>query len=228
MPKSSIPKKSAKKRSQSPDVSRDSSRKLKRPVDRKFQALRRLGISASDLAKSINISSDLKEVLGSHKKIIETMRFSQDQCIDDFFAVYDNLPVGDRDLIPIEAIAIKASVSLSALYGATLIALRLRNGQKSAMLAMKAHPEVLRKTIQYAKLPGGERDRRAIDTAVGFLPTSKGTNISFNMLNGVPQLAPPKEDSEDDDDGFAEMFPSITSSQEEFSEDRRKLLSDGK
>lgn len=195
---------------------------------RKDAALRRLGVKKEDLDLSPQITDILKSSFKNVKAAIQAIRFSNETPAIEFLSVYDNIPAGDRDYIPIEAVCLKASVSPSALLGATFLACKMMRGQESALIAVNAHPDVLKATIRFAKLPGGDRHAKIIHEAVGFLPTPKGGSINVNLLNGVPQHQKPERASEPvEEEDFGSLFPNINRNLEKWSSDRRKLLSDG-
>lgn len=232
MPKSSSKAKTPPKRRASRAASKDSSPGVSRTpkaqgLVRKDAALRRLKITRTELERAPEITSILKSSFRTVKAAIQAMRHSNDEAAIAFLACYDGLPVGDVDYLPLEAICLKAEVSPAALLGATFLACKTIRGQESALIAVNAHPGVLKKTIEYASLPGGDRDRKLLHEAVGFLPTPKGVSMNVNLLNGQPQFKGPAKDEEPDEEDFAELFPSIGGKLEEWSDDRRKLLSDG-
>jgi hypothetical protein len=188
-----------------------------------------LGITKDALELAPQITDILKNSFKNVKAAIQTLRFSNEVAAVEFFKVYDELPAGDREYLPIEAVCLKAAVTPSALLGATFLACKTVRGQESALMAVNAHPAVLKATIQWAKLPGGDRHARMIHEAVGFLPTPKGGgNINVNLLGGNPvhgnpdraESAPAELQNED----FGELFPSVNQNLEKWSDNRRKLL----
>jgi hypothetical protein len=189
-----------------------------------------MGVERGDVDRSPNISGMLKRVLGSAHKAIAALRFSSDPAAIAFVETYDAIPADDRESVPLEAICLKANVSAPAILGATLMAARQVQAQESALRAIIAHPDVVKTTIKTSKLVGGDKDRKMLHEAVGFLPTKTGSSINVNLLGGNPQYAPQRsEDPDDDDDtAFIEAFPSINHKLEGWSENRRKLLSGGK
>ena len=215
-------------------ASKPSSKLLKVPkksVDRKNDALARFvrstGITEKQIEQTPHISDILKSSMGSVTAAIDMLRFSNETCAIELLTTYDSLPSGDRDRLPIEAICVKAKVSPAAVLGAALMACRTVRGQQSALIAMNRHPEVLQKTIEVALTPGGDRDRKMIHEATGFLPTPKGGSINVNLLNGIPQSgaqAQNKPKEVEDPDDFNDVFPSITGNLNHWSEDRHKLL----
>lgn len=218
----------------SPQTNRGSTKRSyasKTPKDGELKradaALGRLGIDPDELAKQPNISDMLKRVFGTASKAIDALRFSTDPIAVAFLEAYDGLPICDRETyLTLEAICLKAQVSPPALLGATLMASKQLMAQESALKAMVAHPDVVDSTIQFAKLPGGYKDRKMLHESVGFLPTNKGNSLNVQLVNGVTQYNTNSEDS-DDEESFGQAFPSINAELEGWSENRRLLL-DGK
>lgn len=136
---------------------------------RRARALRKLGVSADQLASVPQITPLLKGTRGSLKATLEAMRFSQDPAVQSFLAKRDALGVWARENTCWEAIALGAGIDLSHLLGAALLAWREHTMTAGKVIAMSYHPEVVKKRIEYAKLPGGWRDRDALDKLLGFL-----------------------------------------------------------
>ena len=79
------------------------------------------------------------------------------------------LGVWGRQNTPWEAIAIAAGVDLPYLLGAALLAWREQTMTVGKVIAVCSLPEVVKKRIEYAKLPGGWRDRDFLHKLVGVL-----------------------------------------------------------
>jgi hypothetical protein len=77
---------------------------------RKARALRKLGISADQLAKAQQITPFLKEIRGGLKAVLGAMRFSQDPVVQYFIAKRDSLGVWARENICWEAISLAAGI----------------------------------------------------------------------------------------------------------------------
>lgn len=205
-------------------------------LSRAKQALRRLGVSESDVARQPAISDMLKRMLGSAHKAIEILRFSSSESAEAIIDVYDSIPVGDRKYIAMEAICLKADVEPARLFGEVAITMRDLRSKESAMIAMDAHPDIVRKTIEFAKLPGGDKDRRMLHDSLGFTPTPKAGGINVNLgfqLPGGPPTPPGKSlpaPVDEDDDPIEEplgIFTSVTNRLDEWTADRRELLGSG-
>ena len=112
-----------------------------------------------------------------------------------FLEKYDEIPERDRESLTIEVIALAAGVDARALLGEILLAAREHSVNRVKLLAVEAHPDVMEKRIEYAKTPGGYRDRDALDTILGALPRSKTTFID-KFYAGSETQAPDLPDSE--------------------------------
>ncbi len=89
---------------------------------RKAKALRKLGVSADQLASATQITPFLKGARGGLKAVLRAMRFSKDPVVGRFLAKHDCLGVWERQNTPWEAIALAAGVDLPYLLGAALLA----------------------------------------------------------------------------------------------------------
>jgi hypothetical protein len=136
---------------------------------RKARALRKLGVSLDQLASAPQITPFLKYNRGSLKAVLDAMRFSEDPVVQCFLAKYDSLGVWARANICWEAIALAAGVDLLHLLGAAVVALQDHTMTAGKLIAMSHLPEVVKKRIEYARLPGGWRDREALHKLVGLL-----------------------------------------------------------
>jgi len=138
-------------------------------VARKNRALRKLGVSADQVTSAPQITQFLKDSMGSLKPVLDAMRFSDDPVVQCFLAKRDSLGVWARKNTCWEAIALAAGIDLKYLLGAALLAEREHTSTVGKFLAMSYHPEVVKKRIEFALLPGGWRDRDALDKLVGLL-----------------------------------------------------------
>lgn len=212
-----------------PRSSKTLSGRTPKPVveQRSVAALRRYKVTPEEIEKVGNITAMLQRAVGGRDKVIDILRFSQDTAATEFLKAYDEAPIGDRNYLSFEAICIKASIPTSAVYGAIIMSAKSIMGQESALTTIIEHPEVVRKTIQFAKeLPGASKDREMIHQAVGYLP-SKGGGISVNLFGGNPQPTE-SDDGDDDDTAFREAFPSINTQLEGWGANRRGLLEKGR
>jgi hypothetical protein len=137
---------------------------------RKGGALRKLGVSADQVASATQITPFLKCARGGLKAVLGAMRFSKDPVVGRFLAKHDCLGVWERQNTPWEAIALAAGVDLPYLLGAALLARRDDATTRAELIAICHAPELMKKRIEYAMLPGGWRDRDALEKLVLGLP----------------------------------------------------------
>ena len=136
---------------------------------RKNRALRKLGVSADQVASAPHITALLRDEWGSPKPALEAMRFSRDPVVKCFLAKRNSLGVWARENTCWEAIALAAGVDLEHLLGAALLARQEHTLTVGKLIAMFHFPEVVKKRIKYAKLPGEWRDRDFLHKLCGFL-----------------------------------------------------------
>ncbi len=185
--------------------------------------------------KSVDqISPIFKEATGGLKAVIAAIRFStEDPVIFSFLKKYDSIPECDRVRVPWEAVAIAAGVSTKELAGSILIAMQTSSATTVKVIAFSGHPKIMKARVEYGQLPSGEKDRAAIDTALGFLPTTKGPTFIgkaiFGGAGGNIGSAPKGDDSDepdevDDDSEYNDLFPSQGEIQEKLVPIRQRLL----
>lgn len=93
----------------------------------------------------------------------------------------------DHNMLPLEAYCLAAKVSPSTISDIVL-AMKVRRAQARSVAKTAArHPDVVEKTIDFAMLPGGEKDREMVHKAAGWLPTPKGavTNVNVHQKTTV-------------------------------------------
>ena len=198
--------------------------------DRGAEAIRRLGVDPDKIAGLPPINKLLKEQSKSGiSGAIEAMRMSDGEISQQFLEVYDDIPERDRECLTLEIIAVAAKVDPRALLGEILLAAREYSVTKYKIRALEAHPEILEKRIEYAMLPGGYRDRDAMDTILGALPRSKTTFIdkfyagSQTETDDTETTAPVTVAEEMvEDENF--VFPDCESVQERLHPIRQKIL----
>lgn len=122
---------------------------------RKANALRKLGVSENQIANAPQITPLLKDKRRSLKPVLMAMYLSQDSVVQCFLAKRASLDVWSRENTPWEAIGLAAGIDLEHLLGAAILAVR----EYGKFIATDYYPEVIKKRIEFAMLPGGWRDR---------------------------------------------------------------------
>ena len=177
--------------------------------------LAKLGISAAALANAAPLTGILAEAEGGIPAILETMRLARDvPIIGQFLETYEAQTVKDRELVPLEGFAILAGVGIPEILGEILLALQRSSANMVKLIALSNHPNLVRRRVEYAMLPEGVKDRDAIDKALRFLPTPKGTTIVL-----PPELHPAVAGVSPDDVDTDQIFPDL--------KDTQRLLTDG-
>jgi hypothetical protein len=195
-------------------------------VKRAAEALARFKVKPEQLETVPQFSSIFRAADGGLKAVLEAMRFSGgDEVIGAFLKVYDKIPAGDRERIPWEAIAIKAKIDTPRLIGSIMIAMQTMSQNTVRVIAWSAHPAVMKKTVQFAKMASGEKDRQLFHTGTGWLPTAKGPTFIGKAVfdsNGHEKHDEPEVFSADDD--LDELFPPANAMQERLVPIRQRLL----
>jgi hypothetical protein len=153
------------------------------PVTPRALALARLHVTQEQLDRAPDITTTLKNTAdGGMPRVFSAMRFSQDEIIVAFLDKYDALPPTERKTVPIEAIALAAGLNLHQLLGSITLALTAHAGNSVKILLTTHQPRITRARIKNGQLPGGYRDRDAIEYANGTLPqpSKAGGGIFIN------------------------------------------------
>lgn len=167
------------------------------------------GWIAEALRKTPDITEIIKYNLGGRAGALRAMRFSNNPNIQEFLAVYDEIPEREIKRLSWEAIVIAAGLDATAFLGATLLAVQAVSANQSRLIMVSNHPDIVQKRVEYAKLPGGHRDRDAIDVALGALPQPKGGNTF--IINPLQQ----NDDEEDGDEAGGAAVPELDDKRED-------------
>ena len=213
-------------------------------MDRAQQALKRLGVDVLALRSAPEITPLLKNAQGGLKAVLGAMRFTvDDPSIAAFLEKYDSIPVGDRERVSWEAIALAAGIDLRVFLGSAMLALQSQAVNTVKIIAMTNHPKITAARVKYGLLPSGEKDRTALDTAMGFLPSPKGPTFIGKAVfgsggGGGNSPAQVDDNDPDEEDTFIDIqaenvdlekfFPSSNTIQQKLIPIRQKMLEDGK
>ena len=174
-----------------------------RELKRNVAALRRLDVSSADLDAAPQITPLLKNAQGGLKQVMAAMRLSPDEVIFAFLRKYDSIPVGDRERLPMEAVALAAGVDINHLLGSIMLALQAQAVNTVKIIALTAHPKITQARVAYGLLPLGERDRTALDTAMGFLPSPKAPTFIGKAIFGSGKSVMDQQGGDSDDNDAA-------------------------
>jgi hypothetical protein len=177
-------------------------------------ALARIGVSVEALNAAPQITPLLKRADGGMPQVINAMRLAvQDAVIGPFLRRYDSIPASDRKHLPLEAVAVAASIDATSLLGATMLALERQAQCEVRILAVTSHAKITKARVRYGELPGGHRDRQALDQVVGLLPNPQGPTFIGKAIFGSGRDAMDQqkhqrryhEDGPDDDESEDEV-----------------------
>lgn len=201
---------------------------------RKVEALRRIKVTPDQLASAPNITDILKETKGGITLALRAMRFSSSELIISFLEKYDSVPERDREELSIEAIALSAGINIQHLWGEMMLAIREHSVSSVKVIALAAHPEVIAKRVEYAKTPGGYRDRDALDTMLGALPKPGGATFIDKIFVTRPNAEKQASDEEEEEqqveatvDDLDYIFPDASEVQEQVQKIKQKMLPSG-
>ena len=144
--------------------------------DRTKEAIKRLKIKPEQLAKCPPISLMIKECIkGGFDTALRAMRFvADDPLVASFLEKYDSIPESDQERIPWEAVVLAAKIDANQLLGTILFAVQSESVNRVKFITLSHFPDIVRKAVDFAMLPGGEKDRMAFYQASGMIPSPKG------------------------------------------------------
>jgi len=186
--------------------------------------MRRLGVTEAQLQTCPQITGILRQSYGGLPTVMQAMRFSEDEHIAKFFQKYDEIPLGDAMRLPWEAVMLAAGVDPTYLLGAVMLAVQNHSANTVKMIALSNHSRVMRKRIAYAQLPGGHRDRDALDTILGALPSPKGPTFIGSLTINKPKAE--LEEGEEHESDVDHLFPSSGDIQTRLIELRQRRLAE--
>jgi len=199
-------------------------------VDRTGDALRRLHVSLDQLAAAPQITPMLKRAEGGLDTVLTAMRFAPDGVINAYLQKYDTIPVGDREHLSMEAIALAAGLDTNSLLGSVMIALQAQAVNTVKIIAMTAHPKITEARVLFGQMPLGVADRNALDTAMGFLPSPKGPTFINKAIFGSGKSVMDQQRGDDDDPvadvndpDLDRLFPQPRTMQEKLTPIRQRL-----
>ena len=168
------------------------------PVSRRrAQLYSTLGVTEAEVASTPQITHILKELPptaprakdGGITRALIFLRGSSEPDAKKFLAVYDQIPITQRHLLPIEAYCAASALTTKRLLELVTGACFEQSSATTALLAKASHPNVVAATVRNALMWGkdGVRDREMLHKHAGFIPVPK-TNVlnvggDFNQDN---------------------------------------------
>jgi len=176
--------------------------------------LAKLNVTEQQIQQQPRLTEIMREAHGGLEAVTRAMRLSYDPVVEAFLREYDAAHQNDREIVPWEAWAIRAGVDVRLLIGAIVVALRDQSVTMVKVIATSFHPQTVKARINSAMYPGkeGVRDRDALDQALKFLPTSKGSTFITLPSGTVINTEVPATDQLRDVDA-EELFPDLQQTQ---------------
>jgi len=174
--------------------------------------LTKLGINPEDMQRAPRVSAILSGSYDGLPGVLQALRISDDPDITQFLQAYDAATVQDREILPWEAFCLMAKVEPKRFLGAALVAMREHSVAAVKAIAFSAHPRTMQARVDQAMLPGGVRDRNALDTALRFLPAPKGPTL-IAMPGSTITAAELHDDGEEAPGDPDFLFPDLSETQ---------------
>lgn len=216
--------------------------------------MKRLDIDPEDVASCYQITETLQSCFPTkdnripRKAILNYLAACNMPVAINLLKSLKTIAESDRDQIGFEALCVYARINPLELLGAVVAGVREIKLRESALKSILAHPDVVQATIDAAtsRTPlivdgrpvrdidgsivridnGSHADRKLLHTAMGFLPTKKGSEIEINLF-GRKEDKDDDDELDDDEQAWDDAFPLISGKLETWSDDRKRLT-DGK
>ena len=157
-------------------------------------ALEHLGVTSKELDDVAPVTPLLRRLCGvkkggefmsepHRKKVLNYIKYNDSSEAKRFLKAYDaeNLTDEDRDCLPMEAYCIKAGITTNRLLEMVLGSFVNMNAQLSTITAMVDHPQVVERTVKFAKTLAGAKHAEMLYRATGFLPSPRGAQTIVNV-----------------------------------------------
>jgi len=142
----------------------------------------RLGVTPEQVGAVRPLSLLVRKFGGRKSEAIGLLRSSEDSAARAFLEVYDDAPAASRKQLPLEAFCVAAGIPPRRLWEIIAGEKFERDAMVCAAIVGTNLPEIVEKTVEFAKKPGRWRDRMALLEATGFLPTpSRGSQTMVTV-----------------------------------------------
>jgi hypothetical protein len=172
--------------------------------------LQKLGIDETQIALAPQLTEILANAEGGIPAVMRAIRFSSHPEVEKFLDVWDQTTPMDREVVPLEAFALKADIDFVSFLGECIFALQNQFANIVKIIAVTSHPKVMQATIDNALKPRGYQDRKMIHQAMRFLPQNKGAT---NVFNFGPGGAAASGGVNPEDVETEEVFPDLSETQ---------------
>lgn len=135
------------------------------------------------------------------KKVLEYLSGSEEPDARTVMALRARLTQSQADACPFEAYCVAAGLSTKKMFGLISQECYDQATLATALLAKARHPDVVQATIDMALSPLGDKDRKMLHQAQGFVPVPKTAvthihgNVDARQQTANVAVLPPFEDS---------------------------------
>lgn len=146
----------------------------------------RLGVAPSAISDLPIISHILKSIPGGQDKAVEYLRGSAEPDARKWLAVYDQIPISYRHLIPIEAYCLASGLTTKRVLELITGACFEQSDSAANLIAKASKPKIIEATVESAMMLGheGAQDRKMMHLHEGFVPVPKTSvvNVQGNVI----------------------------------------------
>lgn len=155
---------------------------IKTTRDRAVSAYEILEIDEESVRKVPKIEH-LFRGIGGKQKVFEYLEGSEEPEARKILDLRDRLSQHEANALPFEAFCVAAGIPVKKMFGIISQEVMEQSAKATALLAKARHTEVVQATIENALLPTGDKDRKMLHQAEGFVPVPKNsvTNIYGNQ-----------------------------------------------
>lgn len=164
------------------------------------EAMLLLEIDAQAVLDSPRIEHLFKGI-GGQRQVFEYLSGSEEPEARKLIELRGRLNQKQADAIPFEAYCVAAGISVKKMFGIIAAETADQSAKATMLLSKSRHPEVLQATIDNALTPFGDKDRKMLHQAEGYVPVPKTSVTHFHAhvdQRTTAQAAtalPPPEDS---------------------------------
>lgn len=152
------------------------------------EALTLLEIDKAQLKACPRIEHLFKGI-GGKSKVMEYLSGSEEPEARAILVMRERLTVKQHNAVPFEAYCVAAGLSVKKVFGVISSEVMEQSAKATAVLAAASHPKVVQATIDMALTPLGDKDRKMLHLAAGFVPVPKNsfTSVKIDARGAAPQ-----------------------------------------
>jgi hypothetical protein len=137
----------------------------------------------------------MQSIPGGKVAFMDYAHFSEEKKIKAVCEMWDSRSKSDKGVLQVTDLCAAADVPFKALLSEVTAIMFEQNSDLSRIIAAVNHPEIVAKTIKFAKTKAGVADRKMLHDHANFTPVPKGTTIinRFQQLNQQNSITAPTD-----------------------------------